>query len=233
MKRSYTKNTIKELYAKSGNQCSFPGCNIQLFENGNQSEICHISGLNPNSARYDKSMTDEERNSYANLILLCPTHHQIVDSDSDRFSIEVLQSMKNNHEESVCRNISANQHIIFKEKMQRIFSNYKFDEIINEQSFAMPFDETYITLLEAGCNELKQLLNNECADLLSQKSRQNISMLISNCENLLLAVGILYSSNGSGVALINNPSLDHSEQLEKLRQLMTNIRNVYNYLRGC
>lgn len=233
MARNYNMNTIKELYARSGNQCSFPGCNVQLFENGNQSEICHISGLNPQSARYDKNMTDEERNSYSNLILLCPTHHKIVDSNSDRFSIEALKLMKSEHEESVSKNIFANQHIIFKEKMQRIFSNYKFDEIINEQSFDMPFDETYITLLETGCNELKQLLNNECADLLSQKSRQNISMLISNCENLLLAVGILYSSNGSGTALINNPSLDHSEQLEKLRQLMTDIRNVYNYLRGC
>lgn len=233
MARNYNINTIKELYAKSGNQCSFPNCNVQLFENGNQSQVCHISGLNPESARYDKNMSDEERNSYSNLILLCPTHHKIVDSNPNKFSSEVLQLMKRQHEKIVSKNVFDNQHLIFKEKMQRIFSQNRFDKIINEQSFVAPFDEEYIFMLENGCEELKSLLNDTCADTIDSNVRQNISMFISNCENLLLAVGILYSPNENGIAVINNPSNDHTEQLENIRQSMRDIWNDYNSLRGC
>jgi hypothetical protein len=67
----------KELWAKSGNVCSYPGCGVELAgEPGSDKvlgEEAHIKGENPGAARYDNTQSDDERDSYDNRILLCPT----------------------------------------------------------------------------------------------------------------------------------------------------------------
>lgn len=94
-KRNIPNKYVKELYAKSGNRCAFRGCNQKLFYDGiNLSEICHIRGLNKGSARFDSNLTDEMCNNIKNLILLCPTHHTIVDNDENKYSVKVLEEMK-------------------------------------------------------------------------------------------------------------------------------------------
>ena len=102
-KRNYEINTIKELYARSGNQCAFPGCPNQLFADGNTnlSEICHIHGLNPGSARFSWDFPNEDLNKASNLILLCPYHHKLVDSEPENYTPETLISMKNYHEHNI------------------------------------------------------------------------------------------------------------------------------------
>ncbi|MFL6136702.1 MAG: hypothetical protein ACJ74O_02755 [Frankiaceae bacterium] len=42
-------------------------------------QIAHIHGAKPGSARYDPSMTDAERASFNNLVLLCKPHHDLID----------------------------------------------------------------------------------------------------------------------------------------------------------
>jgi hypothetical protein len=70
--RNITLNTIKKLYALSGNKCANPDCQRELVKDGTQlGEIAHICAASPNGPRYDASMTDDERRDYANLILLC------------------------------------------------------------------------------------------------------------------------------------------------------------------
>lgn len=102
MQHSYHSGTIKSLYAHSGNRCAFPGCNQELVcgEDVNISEICHIYGLNPNSARYVEGFDEGYLNSERNLILLCPTHHTLIDSkgNEERFPVQVLLDMKSAHE---------------------------------------------------------------------------------------------------------------------------------------
>lgn len=103
--RSYEINTIKELYARSGNQCAFPGCSHELFIDGNinLSQICHIYGLKPGSARYTSEIPEENLNKISNLILLCPYHHKMVDSQPEVYLPDTLISMKKSHEAEVSR----------------------------------------------------------------------------------------------------------------------------------
>lgn len=57
--------------------------------------ICHIAGRRPGSARYDDTMTDEDRNGFNNLILMCPSHHVLIDNlEPNRFTVAILQEMK-------------------------------------------------------------------------------------------------------------------------------------------
>jgi len=61
-------------------------------------EICHICGRQPNAPRYDKTQSEAERNSYPNLMLLCPTHHKMIDTNVDKYTVSVLLKMKEEHE---------------------------------------------------------------------------------------------------------------------------------------
>ena len=56
-------------------------------------EIAHIEGLNPDSPRYNPNMTNKERNSYVNLIILCPTCHTKIDKDPNYYTVEKLKQI--------------------------------------------------------------------------------------------------------------------------------------------
>ncbi len=74
--------TVKKLFALSCNVCAFPSCEVRLTDpqwNRVNGEICHIAGDRPGAARYDPTMTDQERADFENLILLCPNHHREID----------------------------------------------------------------------------------------------------------------------------------------------------------
>jgi len=98
----YTDRTVKKLYALSGNICSKPDCKTPLVfmgTNGNYAhvgKICHIKGAKKGSLRYDPSMTNDERRSFENLILLCGTCHDTIDDEDigTEFTDKVLLKWK-------------------------------------------------------------------------------------------------------------------------------------------
>lgn len=99
MRKSPSIPTYKKLFGLSGNQCAFPDCTQDLIvDNQVIAEVCHIEAASEGGERYNPSQTDEERASYENLILLCPTHHKIT-NDVEKYTVEKLKEMKANHEE--------------------------------------------------------------------------------------------------------------------------------------
>lgn len=88
--------TIKRLFAQVGRSCAFPGCATPIVgENGAIiGEICHIRACNAGGERYDPDQNETDRQSYDNLLLLCPTHHRTIDAQPDAFSVELLEDMK-------------------------------------------------------------------------------------------------------------------------------------------
>jgi hypothetical protein len=96
-----TQATIKRLFAVSGNRCAFPGCKTPLVHSASgkvTGRICHIKARKPGWARYDPDQTDEERHAFENLILMCPVHHDVIDSDEETYTVEKLQEIKARHE---------------------------------------------------------------------------------------------------------------------------------------
>ncbi len=97
--RNYSDLTIKRLYALSDNRCAFPDCNV-IFTNPNNSNnfsnICHIEDAEE-GGRFNPNMTDKQRASFENLILLCPNHH-IETNDTEKYTIDSLREMKQKHE---------------------------------------------------------------------------------------------------------------------------------------
>lgn len=121
--RNYTKQTLKKLFALSGNTCAFPGCTKRLVNQKNalDSNICHIEAAEPGGERYNKSMTDKERADYKNLILLCPQHHDET-NDIFTYTVDVLMEMKSKHESSCLQEVIKTNPSMLKNAITAISS---------------------------------------------------------------------------------------------------------------
>jgi hypothetical protein len=92
-------DTLRELYLKSGNQCAFPGCYHVIVDAAGRvvGEICHIEAAMSGGERFNPNMTNEERRSFENLMLMCHDHH-IETNDVRAYPVDRLQDIKAKHE---------------------------------------------------------------------------------------------------------------------------------------
>lgn len=94
-----TRDTLRELYLKSGNRCAFPGCKKSLFNIKGVfvGQICHIEAAEPGGERFNEKQTNEQRRAPANLVLMCYDHHVETD-DVDKFPVAAMVRIKTEHE---------------------------------------------------------------------------------------------------------------------------------------
>jgi hypothetical protein len=76
-------------------------------------EMAHIVAESLNGPRGDSTLTLEERNRAANLILLCNTHHQFIDDQGqlEIFTVERLRALKETHEQWVEATLGRGQSV--------------------------------------------------------------------------------------------------------------------------
>jgi hypothetical protein len=93
------KDTLRELYLKSGNKCAFPDCTrVMLNKDGDfVGQICHIEAAEEGGERFNAAMSDQERASSQNLMLMCYDHH-VTTNDVIKYTVPMLQAMKQKHE---------------------------------------------------------------------------------------------------------------------------------------
>jgi hypothetical protein len=91
--------------ARTGNRCSKPDCRAltsgpQVDESKalNVGVAAHISAAAPGGARYDPSLSAQERSDISNAIWLCQTHAKLVDNDPERFPREIILDWKQSAE---------------------------------------------------------------------------------------------------------------------------------------
>ncbi len=96
---------IKLLWGRAGNRCSIPNCRIKLSHDKKTAtesfpigEQAHIVGKEEGSARSKSILSMEDRDSYHNLILLCPTHHTVIDKNVEDYPVEKIHMIKSQHE---------------------------------------------------------------------------------------------------------------------------------------
>ena len=96
--------TRRALWARSGNRCALGG--ELLAPRGAASaditllgDECHIIARNSGGPRGEVPIADVD--GIDNLILLCPTCHRLVDGQPERFTVDRLRAIKEDHERSV------------------------------------------------------------------------------------------------------------------------------------
>jgi len=122
---------LRALFAKSGNQCAFPGCTSEMINHKNDfvGQVCHIEAALTKGERFNTNQTNDERRNFNNLILLCYAHH-IETNDVEAFSVEKLNSIKLQHESENTKNMFKVDEALLYQIEQEI-SNYwaDFDRI--------------------------------------------------------------------------------------------------------
>jgi hypothetical protein len=89
--------TRAALVAVAQGTCYFPGCRTPILVSlGSQPElnieIAHVRGSDPDQPRYVAGLSDEDRNSFHNLLLLCVPHRRVVDRAPKAHPVELLES---------------------------------------------------------------------------------------------------------------------------------------------
>jgi hypothetical protein len=100
---SILQKDIKLLWGRSANRCAI--CKKELSQDSQLAggsfpigEQSHIVGEKQGAPRGESILSEQERNSYANLILLCPNDHALIDKNPIDWPVEKLYMAKTQHE---------------------------------------------------------------------------------------------------------------------------------------
>jgi hypothetical protein len=104
--RRYPQGDVKLLYGRAAGRCGFEACRALCIERptseGDPSamtgQIAHIAAKSDGGPRARPEMSHEERDSYANWVLLCGRHHPLVDRQWRKYDLATLYRWKLEHE---------------------------------------------------------------------------------------------------------------------------------------
>ena len=203
---SISSKSIKLLWSNAAGRCSFRGCNERLtvehavgFTPYTLGEMAHIKGNRAGSNRYDILQSEIERDSYNNLILLCPTHHTLIDKseNEETYSVEFLHEMKIEHESNISNRLNVEKYSDIEQLKDQISiylaENYQAWEQYgptsdnarkypnNDNIHALWTSERLSTIVPNN-RELVKLLN-ENRNLFSRTEQQIVSKFLTHVES--------------------------------------------------
>lgn len=82
---------------------------------------CHIKARKKRGPRYDPTQTEEERHAFGNLILMCARHSKQIDSEPERFTVEMLIDIKEMRE----RNGGLELNLEDSKKVNALLESYR------------------------------------------------------------------------------------------------------------
>ena len=109
-----SNKTRKLLWGRSGNRCAICKNEIVIDSTFQDDESvvadeCHIISSQANGPRHDPSYPSDKLDLYENIILLCRTHHKMVDEQASTFTADILRQIKLNHEVWVTQKLTESQ----------------------------------------------------------------------------------------------------------------------------
>jgi hypothetical protein len=227
--RRYTRPTIFTLAALGQGRCYWPKppCNqpVTVIIDGDpvgNLEIAHIRAAKPNGPRYVSDMSDDDRRSWKNLILLCTPHHAMIDKlKPNDYPIEELEKWKSERETGGLARLKGVSELT-EDRLQEMLAysikeaNREIREMLAEHK---PIDPDAAMLLSEAANHL----NMTTAETLWEASTVLGRTLNEHAEMLFQSARILHSTlDDHGETLFTSVSAlsDLIEQLDyRIRQL--------------
>ncbi|WP_138431904.1 hypothetical protein [Fodinibius saliphilus] len=170
------KDTLRELYLKSGNQCAYPNCtNVIIDEDGDfLGEVCHIKAAMPGGERFDPNQTNDERRSFDNLMLMCPIHHTKT-NNVEEFPVHRLKKIKAKHEanhleEDLDENFDSEELLSLADIVDQIDKDSNYEKKLEKYLWSSEAINDFLAEVE----KLKGLFKETIEKI--NKSSQNISL---------------------------------------------------------
>jgi SMODS-associated and fused to various effectors sensor domain/HNH endonuclease len=97
------------LFVRAGGHCEFDGCNRYLIRHhltlteGNFAEVAHIVAFRADGPRGRERTRPGDIHNAANLMLLCPTCHKLIDDHPENYTKRALAAYKRQHEKWIER----------------------------------------------------------------------------------------------------------------------------------
>lgn len=185
-RNSISTKTLRLLYAHSGNCCAFEGCHLPIFEDDGTltGECCHIEAYSSNGPRYNEQQTDEDRNGYDNLVLMCSRHHKIIDNHPEQYTVEKLKSIKESHENQYkVQQLEATDIMLKNLQMdsEKYWSALKLIDDSDNSGFKMELGQNDLISLMKDLKELYDGLQNSI-DIITKSSQNLQNDLKTECE---------------------------------------------------
>lgn len=105
---------VLEVWLRAAGRCQYPGCNIPLWQDEltlqkmNRAYLAHIVADEPGGPRGDPILSELLKNDPGNIMLLCDTHHRLIDKvDVAGHPVDLLTKRKAEHEERIVRQTEA------------------------------------------------------------------------------------------------------------------------------
>ena len=99
-------HTKLKLFGRSAGRCEFSGCNKPVWRNnltlteGNFGEVAHIIAASEDGPRGNEKSADMQI-EFDNLMLVCQRCHKEIDTNSEKYSEELLREWKWKHEDRI------------------------------------------------------------------------------------------------------------------------------------
>ena len=141
MSRTYDPKVVMDLLVNCGGRCTI--CNKDVMNDWrrhkkiNTAQKAHIKAFSDLGPRPDKNLSKEERNSYDNLMILCPSCHATIDEKvgSKEYTVEWLRKKKKDKEEGIKRILD-----VFNDKESDFI---KYSSAIGNQNFNINDEDIY------------------------------------------------------------------------------------------
>jgi hypothetical protein len=100
-------------------------------------EIAHIRGSKPSSARYDPDMSENQRDSLENLLLVCPTCHTRIDKHPKKYTAAHLRKMKQRRTDKLVRIVGIAMPDIEFPELDEVVQHIVSTDVPLEQSYVL------------------------------------------------------------------------------------------------
>jgi hypothetical protein len=146
-KRDISADAKRKLWIVTAGRCQYPGCSELLWRDDvtyselNKANIAHIEAVNKGGARYNESLNKNELNSFSNLMLLCYTHHHLIDNVDKNgvephihHPVDKLKRIKRDQEERIefmtsLGSLRSSYPMLLKCNMENYKINFDIDDI--------------------------------------------------------------------------------------------------------
>lgn len=150
--------TQKTLWGRAASRCAI--CKQELVMDATETddeslvgEACHIVGQSEDGPRGESDLTLEQRDKYANLILLCNIHHKQIDDQYLKHTVEYLLKIKSEHEAWVSKKLNYDPQ---KQRNEEVWAGY-----IDEWAKKVRLDDWKNWASDIMCHGLPSISNEE------------------------------------------------------------------------